>query len=287
MKMKAGYKADLLFNILVGQVIAICIVSGGIFTQNISNHLGINIPIFQLSCLYLPLNLYLVRWLADFIKDRQAKRIPIYIFLGCAIVDIHATLLIVFAFNYTSITSVMIIEDFTIPSAFLLSVFFLKIKYNRIHFFGLMFCIGGMSCSLINDVVIKENETDNSKSKGKLILGDMMALAGAFLYAFSNILQERYLKSNRDIFHYLGFLGLFGTIITLLEAYIFNEFSQLRLVRSHSDVVYLVENLVFFGLINLVCYSLIPHFVQRSGATMLNISNVTTVIWSMLSDMLL
>ena len=147
-------------------------------------------------------------------------------FLGCSIVDIHATLLILFSFNFTSITSVMIIEDFTIPSAFLLSVFFLRIRYNRIHLFGLIFCIGGMSCSIINDVVIKK--THETQEQGtRMVLGDIMALGGAFLYALSNILQERYLKTNQDIYHYLGFLGLFGSSITFLESFIFNELPQL------------------------------------------------------------
>jgi hypothetical protein len=50
-----------------------------------------------------------------------------------------------------------------------------------------------------------------------------MSLLGAFLYALSNILQEHFLKNKRDIFHYLGFLGLFGFIITIIEAAIFGE----------------------------------------------------------------
>ena len=39
--------------------------------------------------------------------------------------------------------------------------------------------------------------------------------------------------------------------------------------------------------INLLVYTLIPTYVRRSGATLFNISNVTTVIWSMLSDILI
>lgn len=41
-----------------------------------------------------------------------------------------------------------------------------------------------------------------------------------------------------------------------------------------------------FSVFNFMCYTTIPFFVQRSGATLLNISNVTTVVWSMLSDTL-
>jgi drug/metabolite transporter (DMT)-like permease len=44
--------------------------------------------------------------------------------------------------------------------------------------------------------------------------------------------------------------------------------------------------MIGFMLCNFLIYSIIPYFIQRSGATLLNISNVTTVIWGMLSDIL-
>ena len=39
--------------------------------------------------------------------------------------------------------------------------------------------------------------------------------------------------------------------------------------------------------VNFFTYSIIPFFVARSGATLLNLSNVTTIIWSMLFDIVL
>ena len=64
------------------------------------------------------------------------------------------------------------------------------------------------------------------------MIGDVMALAGAFLYALSNILQEHFLKSREDVHHYLGFLGLFGTIITFLECYVSGEFDDVKNLNS-------------------------------------------------------
>ena len=84
------------------------------------------------------------------------SNIPIKYFLLCSLVDIHGTLLIVKAYNYTSITSVMLLEDFTIPSVLLLSLFFLKIKYKKIHFTAIAFCFCGMSISIFNDFYIKQ-----------------------------------------------------------------------------------------------------------------------------------
>mmetsp|Transcript_24696 Transcript_24696/g.38433 ORF Transcript_24696/g.38433 Transcript_24696/m.38433 type:complete len:88 (+) Transcript_24696:482-745(+) len=80
--------------------------------------------------------------------------LPIWVFLICALVDVHAVVFIVSAYNYTSITSVMLLEDITIPMAVLLSVFFLKIKYKALHFWGIVLCLIGMSFSLINDLYL-------------------------------------------------------------------------------------------------------------------------------------
>ena len=140
----------------------------------------------MLSFMYFPLMGYLFKY------TRQ-NSIPIKYFLLCALVDVHATLFIIFAYEFTSITSVMLLEDFTIPSAVLLSVFFLKIKYSKSHFIALSLCASGMAVSICNDIFVKKLDSD-TEAKNHLI-GDLMALTGAFLYALSNILQEHYLKS--------------------------------------------------------------------------------------------
>ena len=46
-------------------------------------------------------------------------------------------------------------------------------------------------------------------------------------------------------------------------------------------------NYIGMALVNLVTYTIIPFYITRSGATLLNLSNVTTIIWSMLFDIVL
>mmetsp|Transcript_24696 Transcript_24696/g.38432 ORF Transcript_24696/g.38432 Transcript_24696/m.38432 type:complete len:98 (+) Transcript_24696:953-1246(+) len=60
---------------------------------------------------------------------------------------------------------------------------------------------------------------------------------------------------------------------------------QQALADGHGSLVWTC--LVLYSMCSCVSYLLIPFFIRRSGATLLNISNVTTVIWSMLSDILL
>ena len=77
-------------------------------------------------------------------------------------VDVHATLSIVLAYNFTSITSVMLLEDFTIPAAVFLSICFLKIKYTKTHYLALFICICGMSISLKKDIEVKGGDQVNT-----------------------------------------------------------------------------------------------------------------------------
>lgn len=201
-------------------------------------------------------------------------------------------MLIVKAYNFTTITSVMLLMDFTIPSAFLMSISFLKVKYCFFHYVALLFCLSGLACNLYNDMTKENGPSDGNgeeHSKSDIIIGDIMALAGAFLYALSNILQEFLLKTHQDVIDYLGFLGFFGVIITLIEAASFGEFTHIancEALQIEGNGGFLTWNLVSFSCFNFVCYSTIPYFVKRSGATLLNISNVTTVIYSMLADIL-
>jgi hypothetical protein len=53
-----------------------------------------------------------------------------------------------------------------------------------------------------------------------------MSISGAFCYAVGNIMQEYFLKTRRDIYHYIGFLGFFGLIIGFIESVILGEFQQ-------------------------------------------------------------
>ena len=295
------FKLDLLFNIVIGQLIAIGITSGGVFTQNIQTNLGLSFPVLQLSFMYLPMMLYLPFWVRDKRKQRSQpgsligdgegeKFLPVYYFLLCSFVDVHATLFMVNSFLFTSITSVMLLQDATIPFVFLLSIFFLKIKYSKTHYFAILLCACGLCCSVSNDLFVKKNQdTGGALPFSRMITGDVMALLDAFLYGLSNILQEHFLKTKRDVNHYLGFLGLFGCAITLIEALFFDEYQVLTNFFATATLAqkwYFIWNIGCFMITNLATYSIIPFFIQRSGATLLNISNVTTVIWGMFSDII-
>jgi solute carrier family 35 protein F1/2 len=210
------------FNVLIGQTIAIGIVSGGIFTKNLED-LGVHTPMLQLAFIYTGLAFSLIY----FYKQRETKqftKVPLWKYFLCSVVDVHATLCIVLAFTKTSLTSVMIIQDFTIPSAVLLSLFFLKIRYMRTHFIAISICLLGIGIGFCNDFFIIGRDQSPGSSP---VLGDCLELISAFLYALENVLCEHLVRTDLDVYQYIGWLGVFGMLITYSYAFIFNEYAQL------------------------------------------------------------
>jgi drug/metabolite transporter (DMT)-like permease len=53
------------------------------------------------------------------------------------------------------------------------------------------------------------------------------------------------------------------------------------------DAGRVAANYAGMAIVNFFAYTVIPFFVTRSGATLLNLSNVTTILWSMLFDIML
>ena len=118
----------------------------------------------------------------------------------------------------------MIIEDFSIPSAVILSLIVLKVKYEKLHFIAIGMCVVGISLGFINDFYFVESTGTKEDAKRPLI-GDFCALLGAFFYALENVLQEFFIKKTEDVFNFLGFLGIFGVVVTLIEGAIAGEFA--------------------------------------------------------------
>ena len=131
--------------------------------------------------MYFPLSFYLIY---HFKCKGKYTEIAIWKLFLCSLVDSHATILIIYAYTMTSITSVMIIEDFSIPSAVILSLIILKLSYFKRHWIGIVICACGISLGFVNDFLFFQETTEASRP----ILGDICALTGAFFYALENVL---------------------------------------------------------------------------------------------------
>ena len=181
--------------------------------------MNVDAPMLQLGFMYCALSIYLPYYFW-YRGTGKFTEIAIWKLFLCAVVDTHATLFITFAYTMTSITSVMIIEDASIPSAVILSIILLRVAYFRRHWLAISICVCGISIGFINDFLYFEK----SGTASKPIIGDIFAISGAFLYALENVLTEYLVKKNEDVFNFVGWLGLFGALISFTYAAILGEY---------------------------------------------------------------
>lgn len=128
-------------------------------------------------------------------------------YLMICIIDVQANTLISSAHQFTTLTSVQLLGCVAIPVALALSCLVLGVRYRMVHIVAVSVSLVGVGCLVWAN--IEEAKTDGKNQ----LLGDMLCLGGAVLFAIVTVLQESSVR-NTDVVEYLGLLGLFGSIIS-------------------------------------------------------------------------
>ncbi|XP_052478643.1 uncharacterized protein LOC105777803 isoform X3 [Gossypium raimondii] len=107
--------------------------------------------------------------------------------------------------------------------------------------------------------------------------GDLLVIAGATLYAISNV-SEEFLVKNANRVELMSFLGLFGAIISAIQISII-ERNELKSIHWTAGAAF-----PFFGfsLAMFLFYSFVPVLLKMSGSTMLNLSLLTSDMWAVI-----
>merc|ERR1719361_294309 len=133
-----------------------------------------------------------------------------------AVIDVEGNYLLHMAFQYTTFTSIQLLDCFSIPMILVLSWTFLRCRSRLTH-------IGGMALGLMSVVVLVWVDIDAGKggvSSGgnKRMVGDILTLCSALLFGVSHVgLQHSVYFYNT--YEFLGCVGLFGTIITVVQMF--------------------------------------------------------------------
>ncbi|KAF2322233.1 hypothetical protein GH714_008955 [Hevea brasiliensis] len=107
--------------------------------------------------------------------------------------------------------------------------------------------------------------------------GDSLVIAGATLYAVSNV-SEEFLVKNADRIELMSLLGFFGAIISAIQISIL-ERNELKSIHWSAGAAL---PFVGFALAMFLFYSFVPVLLKISGSTMLNLSLLTSDMWSVL-----
>ncbi len=92
-----------------------------------------------------------------FVIGRPLK-LAFWKYLVYSIFDVSANALTLTSFQYTSMTSVMLLDCLTIPVAMILSVLFLAAVYTKWHAISAIVCMGGLAMIVVSDMQKSSND---------------------------------------------------------------------------------------------------------------------------------
>uniref|UniRef100_A0A8B9P7N4 Solute carrier family 35 member F2 n=1 Tax=Apteryx owenii TaxID=8824 RepID=A0A8B9P7N4_APTOW len=265
----------ILKTIILGQMLSLFICGTAVTSQYLAEQYQVNTPMFQSFINYSLLLLVYTTMLAfrtgndsllQILKQRWWK----YVFLGLA--DVEANYMIVKAYQYTTLTSVQLLDCFGIPVLMALSWFILRARYKLIHFIAVAICLLGVGTMVGADILAGRQDSEGSD----VVIGDVLVLLGASLYAISNV-SEEYIVKNLSRVEFLGMVGLFGTIISGLQLAIVEHKDIMKIQWNWKiALLFTVFALCMFGL-----YSFMPVVIKVTSATSVNLGILTADLYSL------
>jgi len=166
-----------------------------------------------------------------------------------ALSDVEANYLLVLAYQYTDITSVSLLDAFTVPAVMLFSRLLFHTRYSPRQLLAVAICLSGLVVLVVSDVVLRRGPNTflpqppslppaaapsaflpaaalpptlppasppplySASLAPSILLGDGLVLLGAVLYAASNVWQEHQVRAT-DATEYLANLGFYGALVS-------------------------------------------------------------------------
>jgi solute carrier family 35 protein F1/2 len=213
---------------------------------------------------------------------RQNRTYPWWNFVILAFADVEATFLVVTAYRYTTIVSIILISSFVTPCVMVLSMLFLKRKYRFTHYLGVVICLSGIAFLVICQYFLNQEAATHTPLQ--LLIGNVLVICSSILYAISNVGAEYVMKGTENSFQnsleYLSTFSFFALILNTIQMLIFETKSMISVRWNFTIVIYLVG----FSLALFLFSSSIPHFMNLSSASFFNLSMMTQNLYSILAS---
>ncbi|KAJ9531520.1 hypothetical protein QJQ45_015017 [Haematococcus lacustris] len=288
----------MLRSILIAQILSFLLCITGI-TSGVLADRGINAPTTQslLNYLLLAVTCGAVQLYRHGLRPLSN---PWYIYLVLAFLDVEANYLVtkvvpelqlLQAYQYTSITSVTLLDCFTVPVVMFLTWLLFrqapllaqsKTRYGAGHLAGAGLCIAGLSMLVLTD---RQSETGGPQP----LLGDVLVLLGACVYAVCNVAQARAATPraaagaadervlvDTPAYELLAMLGVCGAGVASVQAVVLERDAW----HSSSWDARSLGALVGFAAALFCFYVLVPLVLKWGGSTVLNLSLLTSDLWA-------
>ncbi|KAL4537438.1 hypothetical protein Ndes2526B_g04660 [Nannochloris sp. 'desiccata'] len=282
--------SDLAKCILLGQLLALLIAIAASASTALANA-GLSFPAMQSSLNYLLLAIIYgsLRLLQGTALKPPTR--PWWQYAGLAFLDVEANFLVVVAFRYSSVTSITLLDCWSIPVALALTRVMSLAAYKKGHYGGAALCIVGLAVLVATDRQfdggssgggggVDSGNEEQSSSNNFSFWGDILVILGASLYAGCNVLQE-HLLGDVEPSELLCMLGCFGLVFSICQSVLTSEVQTLVYhTTAWPDLSTFIGPWIAFGFSMFAFYSLVPFELQWGGAAILNLSLLSSDLWS-------
>lgn len=211
---------------------------------------------------------------------------PLWWYFVLAFFDVEANAITMFAFRYTTLTGVTLFDALAIPSAMILSRYWLQRKYRLTHCLGAIVCMTGVVVNVLQDYKNDVQESDNEvEARGypHKLWGDLCAISGGLLYGLNDVLTEMTVRHNDGTTEYLAMVGFFGFVISLIQSLLLewddiSQFFDEGSATCSMRIRWLL--LLSFVSVTIASYIGASRFLTISEAAFFNLSLLTGDLWS-------
>ena len=105
----------------------------------------------------------------------------------------------------------------------------------------------------------------------------MLCVSGSILFAVSCVMQEIICKTF-DCIEYLGMIGLYGACICGIQMFLIEKQTLIDVDWSNNDILLYLS---VFALIQFVYYAILPHILQCSGSTAVQLYLLTADFYTL------
>lgn len=215
--------------LLLGQLVSFLLALMSI-TSSLIAQFGVDAPLTQSLFTYGSLALV---YGSILLYRHQKPLVSWYWYLLLGFADAQGCYLVIKAYQYTSVTSVTLLDCWTVPWAILLTWIFLGTRYSLWQLCGGTLCVLGLSLVLFSDTW--DGGGGGGGGGSKPILGDVLVIVGTVFFAVSNVVEEFCVKK-KDRVEAVTMLGVYGFLVTAIEVSVL-ELKTLKSIKWSGDIV--------------------------------------------------
>jgi drug/metabolite transporter (DMT)-like permease len=267
---------NVLYIIILGEIIAILSVGSGEITNKISENTHPHYATVLSFIYYISFGFFWTIFNHGLVKPK------FYYFL-ILFFDTQTNFFKFLALSKGSIYYPYIINSSSILFCALLTFIFIKkYKYTWKHFLACLLCFSGTILSFYGALSGNDNIIDEIKEN---IIGFICSLISAICFTSTIVVMEIYFTKGKDIYNFFPYLGLFGSFIVAIESFIYYKINEIVIKNFETDLVHILYVLLFV-VISLVLATMIPFYIKRYSASMLNFFMISQIFWSFIFSLI-